>query len=118
MLLGARSPILPFLLIPFEYFYGRSNLYKITVQGLLEKSKKINNVIMMDTVMRKKKMAQKDVMVAYILWFFLGGFGVHRLYLDQPVWFIVYLLTGALCGIGWLVDMCLIPCKCVIWICV
>ncbi|KAF0982420.1 hypothetical protein FDP41_011350 [Naegleria fowleri] len=54
-------------------------------------------------------MAQKDVLVAYILWFFLGFLGVHRLYLDQPLWFVIYFLTGALCGIGWLIDLCLIP---------
>jgi len=51
----------------------------------------------------------KDVLIAYLLWFFFGFFGIHRFYLDQPVMGIVYFLTGAFCGIGWLIDICLIP---------
>eukprot|EP01118_Nematostelium_gracile_P008916 TRINITY_DN2981_c0_g2_i1.p1 TRINITY_DN2981_c0_g2~~TRINITY_DN2981_c0_g2_i1.p1 ORF type:complete len:138 (-),score=32.15 TRINITY_DN2981_c0_g2_i1:112-486(-) len=51
----------------------------------------------------------KDVLVAYVLWLFLGVLGVHRFYLDRPLSGIVWLLTGGLCGIGWLLDLCLIP---------
>ncbi|EFC39089.1 TM2 domain-containing protein [Naegleria gruberi] len=52
---------------------------------------------------------EKDVMIAYLLWFFVGMLGIHRFYLDSPVMGIVYFLTGGLCGIGWLIDICLIP---------
>jgi len=44
-----------------------------------------------------------------LLWFFLGIFGVHRFYLERHVSGIIYLLTLGLFGIGWLVDICLIP---------
>lgn len=46
---------------------------------------------------------------AYALWFFLGFFGVHRFYLGRPVSGVVWLLTGGLFGIGWVIDFFLIP---------
>ncbi len=42
---------------------------------------------------------------AYLLWFFLGVFGVHKFYLEKTGWGILYLFTGALCGIGWFIDL-------------
>lgn len=42
---------------------------------------------------------------AYLLWFFLGAFGVHRFYLGKIGTGILYLCTLGLCGIGWLVDL-------------
>eukprot|EP01088_Endostelium_zonatum_P022149 TRINITY_DN926_c0_g1_i1.p1 TRINITY_DN926_c0_g1~~TRINITY_DN926_c0_g1_i1.p1 ORF type:complete len:103 (-),score=4.28 TRINITY_DN926_c0_g1_i1:70-378(-) len=54
-------------------------------------------------------MAEKDIVIAYLLWFFLGPFGVHRCYLDRPLTGILWFLTGGLFLIGWLVDLCLIP---------
>jgi TM2 domain-containing membrane protein YozV len=50
-----------------------------------------------------------DLAIAYLLWFFLGALGVHRFYLNRPVSGVIYLLTGGIFGIGWLVDICLIP---------
>jgi TM2 domain-containing membrane protein YozV len=32
-----------------------------------------------------------------------------RFYLNRPISGVVYLLTGGLLGIGWLIDICLIP---------
>ncbi len=51
----------------------------------------------------------KSVLVAYILWFFFGYFGVHRFYLNRPLSGIIYLLTGGIFGIGFIIDICLIP---------
>lgn len=42
---------------------------------------------------------QKSLIIAYILWFFLGLFGIHKFYLRQPLMGIFYL---SLHGIGWL----------------
>jgi len=47
--------------------------------------------------------------VAYLLWFFLGVLGVHRFYCGLVVSGFVWFFTGGLFGIGWLVDVFLIP---------
>eukprot|EP01112_Ceratiomyxa_fruticulosa_P011855 TRINITY_DN3258_c0_g1_i3.p2 TRINITY_DN3258_c0_g1~~TRINITY_DN3258_c0_g1_i3.p2 ORF type:complete len:119 (+),score=29.48 TRINITY_DN3258_c0_g1_i3:946-1302(+) len=54
-------------------------------------------------------MAEKDTCVAYLLWFFLGFLGAHRFYLEKWCTAIIYLFTFGVFGIGWLVDICLIP---------
>ncbi|EGC35266.1 hypothetical protein DICPUDRAFT_33672 [Dictyostelium purpureum] len=50
-----------------------------------------------------------SLLVAYILWFFLGLLGIHRFYLGRTISGIVYLFTGGIFGIGWLVDIFLLP---------
>ncbi len=47
-----------------------------------------------------------DYSVAWILQTFLGVFGIHRFYLGKVVSGVIWLLTGGLLGIGWLVDFC------------
>ena len=47
----------------------------------------------------------KTKTTAYLLWFFLGLFGVHKFYLEKPGMGILYLCTGGLLGIGWLIDL-------------
>ena len=47
---------------------------------------------------------QKSGDITFLLWFFFGFFGVHRFYLNQKGWGILYLLTGGVFGIGWCVD--------------
>ncbi len=41
---------------------------------------------------------------AYLLWFFLGAISAHRFYLGKVGTGILYLLTGQLFGIGWVID--------------
>ncbi|CAN5412981.1 hypothetical protein BH10PSE6_BH10PSE6_46240 [soil metagenome] len=69
--------------------------------------------------------AKKSTGVAYLLWFFLGGLGVHRFYLGQTgtgaamailfvlSWATTFIVIGffglAILGIWWLVDAFLIP---------
>lgn len=63
---------------------------------------------------------KKSVGASYLLWFFLGGFGAHRFYLNQTGTAVAQLLLGLLgwiplfmgwvvLGIWWVVDAFLIP---------
>ena len=45
-----------------------------------------------------------DYSVAWILLTFFGVLGIHRFYLGKPVSGLVWLLSGALLGLGWLYD--------------
>ena len=47
-------------------------------------------------------------LVGYLLWIF-GFLGAHRFYFGRPVSGTVYLFTFGLLGIGWLVDLFLMP---------
>ena len=44
----------------------------------------------------------------YVLWAF-GFTGVHRFYYGKPITGTIWLFTGGLLGIGWIVDFFLIP---------
>lgn len=46
--------------------------------------------------------------IGYILWIF-GFTGAHRFYFGKPVSGLIWFLTLGLFGIGWLVDLFLIP---------
>ena len=46
--------------------------------------------------------------VGYILWIF-GFLGAHRFYFGRPISGTIYLLTLGLLGIGWLIDLFLMP---------
>ncbi|MEN8258956.1 MAG: TM2 domain-containing protein [Thermodesulfobacteriota bacterium] len=46
--------------------------------------------------------------IGYILWIF-GFTGSHRFYYGKPVSGTIYLLTFGLLGIGWIIDLFLIP---------
>ena len=43
--------------------------------------------------------------VAFWLCFFFGGIGIHKFYLGKTGMGILYLFTGGLLGIGWLIDL-------------
>ncbi len=46
--------------------------------------------------------------IGYIAWIF-GVFGAHRYYYGRPISATLWLCTGGLLGIGWIVDLFLIP---------
>ena len=68
---------------------------------------------------------RKSVLVAYILWFFLGLFGIHRMYLGRWTsgllmlalhglswltwWIAIGMIGFAFLGLWWLIDALLIP---------
>lgn len=54
---------------------------------------------------------QRDKWVAFLLCFFLGVFGVHKFYEGKVGMGLLYLFTGGLCGIGYIIDLILILCK-------
>jgi TM2 domain-containing membrane protein YozV len=46
--------------------------------------------------------------IGYILWLF-GFLGAHRFYYGRPVTGVIWFFTLGLLGIGWLIDLFLIP---------
>ena len=49
-----------------------------------------------------------SVLIGYILWLF-GFLGAHRFYYGRPLTATLYFFTFGLFGIGWLIDLFLIP---------
>lgn len=47
--------------------------------------------------------------VAYVVWFFWGLQGAHKLFLGRPLMALAYLFTGGFLGIGWLLDLFTLP---------
>ncbi|MDN4479744.1 TM2 domain-containing protein [Demequina muriae] len=53
--------------------------------------------------------APKSLLLAYILWFFLGLFGVQHFYLGKIGRGLLYLLTAGVFGVGWIIDLFTLP---------
>lgn len=54
--------------------------------------------------------SDKDRITALLLCVFLGVVGAHHFYARRPGMGILYIFTGGLFGIGWLVDIIMIAC--------
>ena len=47
---------------------------------------------------------RRSMLVAYLLWFFLGYLGIHRIYLGRWISGGIWFFTAGLFGVGWLID--------------
>ena len=52
--------------------------------------------------------SDKNKLTTLLLCIFLGGLGIHRFYVGKIGTGIVWLLTGGVFGIGWIVDIVMI----------
>ena len=51
---------------------------------------------------------RRETLVAFLLCVFLGYLGIHRFYQWKFITGIVWLLTGGLFGVGWVIDSILL----------
>ena len=79
-----------------KYSNGTSQVIKTTIQADSNNNDDIFSMGLED--------GEKSQSIALALWFLFGIFGVHRFYLGHIGIGILYLLTGSLCGIGWIID--------------
>ena len=56
----------------------------------------------------KEKSSTHNIIIGYLLWVF-GFLGAHRFYYGKPITGTIYFFTLGLLGIGWLIDLFLIP---------
>jgi TM2 domain-containing membrane protein YozV len=49
-----------------------------------------------------------SLLVGYLFWI-LGFVGIHRFYYGKPITGVIWMFTLGLAGIGWLIDLVLIP---------
>ena len=56
----------------------------------------------------KEKSSTHNIIIGYLLWIF-GFTGAHRFYYGKPITGTIYFFTLGLLGIGWLIDLFLIP---------
>jgi TM2 domain-containing membrane protein YozV len=56
----------------------------------------------------EEKSSTHNIIIGYLLWIF-GFTGAHRFYYGRPITGTIYFFTLGLLGIGWLIDLFLIP---------
>ncbi len=61
-----------------------------------------------DPAIESADLETHSLLIGYLLWIF-GFTGAHRFYYGKPVTGTIWFLTLGLLGIGWLIDLVLIP---------
>jgi TM2 domain-containing membrane protein YozV len=84
-------------ILKIKYVNGTSTIFE---QSNQQNSSNSNNPL----VNNSDNPNDKNLLVAIILWALLGVLGIHRFYLGHIGIGVLYLLTGGLCGIGWIID--------------
>ena len=51
----------------------------------------------------------KSIFVCYLLWFLFGLIGLHKFYVRKTGIGVLYIFTGGLFLLGWVIDILLIP---------
>ena len=54
-------------------------------------------------------MQKKELWVVYFLWLFFGLLGVHKFYLNKFGMGLLYMCTGGIILVGWIIDLFTIP---------
>lgn len=71
----------------------------------------INNSNQNVNVPMARAAKKRDKWVAFFLCLFLGYFGAHKFYEGKAGMGVLYIFTGGLFAIGWIVDCIVILCK-------
>jgi TM2 domain-containing membrane protein YozV len=58
--------------------------------------------------MQQEQFPTHSKVIGYLLWIF-GFTGAHRFYFGKPLTGLLWFLTAGLLGVGWLIDLFLIP---------
>ena len=78
------------------------------INGILSR-KHVIEVKNFQTSRRAVMLKERELWVAYLLWFFLGPVGVHKFFLGKIGMGILYLFTGGIFLIGWIIDLFTLP---------
>jgi len=104
---AAEKKELPVKLVSTEQY----QLPNYAKEGLSDRESELIKQNIKSEIPKKKntkKSAGKSQIVAFLLCLFFGLLGVHRFYLGYSGMGVLYLLTGGLFGIGWLIDLLLL----------
>lgn len=86
-------------------FSGLSGLATIASTSSLDAS---NLIHQQTTRMPQSQLQTHTPLIGYLLWIF-GFIGAHRFYYGRPISGTFYFFTLGILGIGWLIDLFLIP---------
>ena len=110
--------IFSFVILVCGFSFGNTNQYRVNdqqIETMFAQAQQVNLPVMLgvqdlqslpvQVPPSELKKSSKDPMIAFLLAFFVGELGIHRLYLGtETLTFIGYLLTCGGCGIVSFVD--------------